>query len=150
MAPKSPPGNESDSQDLFRDQESTNWKVYSSTSRHFRYRVEYPSDWSVEENENISFFRPPHAKSKAEYIAIVVINYEKTPRLPVEHTYTTIRVVTVDAEEIPVRERQPAPATEKYFAEQKKGDHVAEFRFFLDRQYDAVFDRMLSTFTFVE
>ena len=128
----------------------TKWKVHTQTNRHFSYRVEYPSDWSVEESENGSFFLPPNAKSKEESIAIVVIDYKKTPPLPVQHTYTTVRTVTIDAEEIPVRQRQPAPVTEKYFAEHKKGGVVAEFRFFLDRKYDPVFDHILSTFTFIE
>jgi hypothetical protein len=110
--------------------------------------VEYPSDWSVEENENVSLFKPPHARSKTESIAIVVINYKKTPPLPIQLTYTTVRTVAVDDEEIAVRKRQPSAVTEKYFAEHKKGDYVAEFRFSLDRQHDAVFDHMLSTFTF--
>lgn len=132
------------------DQESTKWKVFTHSNREFGYRVEYPPHWTVEQNENVWYFRPPYAKSNKESIAIVIINYKKTPPLPVHHTYTTVRTVTVNAEEIPVRKRQPSPATERYFAEHKKDDFVAEFRFFLDRQHDAVFDRMLSTFTFTK
>lgn len=130
------------------DQETTKWKVFTESNRDFGYSVEYPSDWSVEQNENVCFFRPPHSKSNKESIAIVVINYRKTPPLPVHHTYTTIRTLTVNAAEIPVRKRQPSPSTERYFAQHRKDDYVAEFRFFLDRQHDAVFDRMVSTFTF--
>ena len=130
------------------NQETSRWKVYSQTNRHFSYRVEYLSDWSVEEKENVSFFMPPGAKSNKESIAIVVLNYKKTPPLPVHHTYTLIRTVAVGSEEILVRKREPSAVTEKYFATREKGDYVAEFRFFLDRQYDAVFDHMLSSFTF--
>ncbi|HKG62158.1 MAG TPA: hypothetical protein VKB05_20530 [Pyrinomonadaceae bacterium] len=133
---------------LFVDQESTEWKVFTHSNGEFGYRVEYPPNWTVEQVENVWYFRPPEAKSNKESIAIVVINYKKTPPLPVHHTYTTVRTVTVNAEEILVRKRQPSPATEKYFAEHKKDDYVAEFRFSLDPQHDAVFDRMLSTFTF--
>jgi hypothetical protein len=136
------------SQFLFVDQESTQWKVFTQSNGEFGYRVEYPANWTVEQVENVWYFKPPDAKSNKESIAIVVINYKKTPPLPVHHTYTTVRTVTVNAEEIPVRKRQPSPATEKYFAEHKKDDYVAEFRFSLDRQHDAVFDRMLTTFTF--
>ena len=150
MKPKSIPGSRSNSHELVRKKENTRWRVYTHKSRHFGYRVEYPSDWSVEESENVSFFKPPAAKTKSESIAVVVINYKKTPPLPVHHTYETIRTVKVDAEEIPVRKRQPSPVTEKYFAERKKGGYVAELRFHLDRQHDAVFDRMLSTLTFIE
>ena len=129
-------------------EEQTKWKVLIETNPYFGFRVEYPPNWSVELHENVWLFIPPHAKSNKDSIAIVVINYQKTPPLPVQHNYTTVRTVTVDAEEIPVRKRQPSPATERYFAERKKGDYVAEFRLFLDRENDAVFDRMLSTFTF--
>jgi hypothetical protein len=145
---KSRLGATSDSFDLCQDQEKTKWKVFTQTNPDFAYRVEYPANWSVEENENVCLFIPPHAKSNKDSIAIVVINYDKTPPPPVHHTYTTVRTVTVDAEEILVRKRQPSPVTEKYFAECKKGGYVVEFRFSLDRENDAVFDRMLSTFTF--
>lgn len=144
------PSNKSDSQDFIRAQESAGWRVYTKTDPQFSYRVEYPSDWSVEESGNISFFTPPYAKSKQESIAIIVINYKKTPPLPVQYTYTTIRTVPVDAEKVLVREREPSPVTEKYFAEIKKGDYTGEFRFSIDHQYDDVFDHMLSTFKFVE
>ena len=133
---------------LFVDQESTKWKVFTHSNHEFGYRVEYPPGWTVEQIENVCYFRPPGAKSNKESIAIVVINYKKTPPLPVHHSYTTVRTVTVNSEEILVRKRQPSPPTEKYFAEHKKDDYVAEFRFSLDHQQDAVFDRMLSTFTF--
>jgi hypothetical protein len=145
---KSTLGGTSDSFDLFQYQEKTKWKVFTHTNPDFAYRVEYPPDWSVEKNENVCLFIPPHAKPNKDSIAIVVINYDKTPPLPIQHTYTTVRTVTVDAEEILVRKRQPSPATEKYFAERKKGGYVAEFRFSLDGENDAVFDHMLSTFTF--
>lgn len=133
---------------LFVDQESTKWKVFTCSNEEFGFRVEYPPNWTVEQVENVWYFRPPDAQSNKESLAIIVINYKKTPPLPVYHTYSTVRTVTVNAEEVPVRKRQPSPATEKYFAEHKKDDFVAEFRFSLDRQQDAVFDRMLSTFTF--
>jgi hypothetical protein len=143
-----PVGGDSDSQNLAQRSEKMNWEVYTKTNPQYIYRVEYPSDWSVEESGNTSFFIPSHAKSKQESISIIVIDYQKTPPPPVQYTYTTIRTVRVGAEKILVRKREPSPITEQYFAEIKAGGYTAEFRFSLERKYDEVFDHMLSTFEF--
>jgi hypothetical protein len=146
----STPGNKSDTQGVVRGQENTSWRTYTKTSPQFSYSVEYPSDWSVAESGNTSFFIPSHTKSKQESVTIVVFNYKQTPPLPVHYTYTRIRTVRINTEAVLVRKRDPSSATEKYFAEIKKGDYTAEFRFSLDHQYDDVFDHMLSTFSFIE
>lgn len=148
MSQIQPVGDSSDSQNLGRRSEKMNWEVYTRTSPQYIYRVEYPSDWSVEESGNTSFFMPPQTKSKQESISIVIIDYQKTPPPPVQYTYTPIRTVQVNAEKILVRKREPSPITEQYFAELKKGGYTAEFRFSLERKYDEVFDHMLSTFEF--
>jgi len=141
-------GGNSDSQNLGQGYEKMNWEVYSKTNPQYVYQVEYPSDWSVEESGNASFFVPSHAKSKQESISIIIIDYQKTPPSPVQYTYTTIRTVQTDAEKILVRKREPSPITEQYFAEIKEGGYAAEFRFSLERKYDEIFDHMLSTFEF--
>jgi hypothetical protein len=122
------------------------WQIYTRTDPHYRYSVEYPTAWSVEESGNTSFFMPPSATSRRESIAIVAIDYRKTPPPPVHRTYTTVRTVVASGSRILVRTRSPSPVTERYFAEIQKGDYTMEFRFSLDHQHDGVFDHMLATF----
>jgi hypothetical protein len=122
------------------------WQVYTRTAPHYRYRVEYPSTWSVEESGDVTFFIPPSAASRRESIAIAAIDYRKTPPPPVAYTYTPVRTVVAGEARIEVRKRAPAPVTERYIAQIQKGDYTFEFRFALDPRHDNVFDRMLTTF----
>ena len=125
-----------------------NWRTYNRTATEYTFRVEYPADWSVRENGNVVAFLPPGARSGDEAISLVVIDYRKTPPLPVQSTYTTIRTVRVGNEAVEVRRREPAPVSERYFADLRRDGYSAEFRCAVEPAYDDVFDHMLTSFDF--
>lgn len=133
----------------------SNWKIYSKTNQWFGYSTEYPLDWSIKEfgTGEIGtgvYFLPPGETSEQKSISIVIINYKKTPPLPVWYTYTTLRKIKSGSTEIFVQKREPG--SEQYIATIAKGDYTAEFRFAhsLDSKYDSVFDHILSSFVWTK
>ena len=121
-------------------------RTYTKLDPQFGFQLEYPSTWSVEETTNTSKFVPKDPPPGDGSVLLVWLNYRTTPPPPISYTYTTLRTVRVNGEDILVRKREPGPASESYIAELKRGDYVFEFRFSAARKYDDVFDRMLSTF----
>jgi hypothetical protein len=126
------------------------WKVYTNRKPKFSYQVEYPVDWSWEENRNTTSFLPSESLYNRENISIVIINYAETPPLGVEYTYTTIRTIQSVYGTILVQKREPTALNELYIAQITAGNYIAELRFSLDQKYDPVFDPILSTFRFTK
>jgi len=127
----------------------SDWVVLTRRTEAYAYTLQHPESWSIEEDHDTAVFRPPGSEIGDGNITLVVYNPTETPPLPVEITYTTIRIIRVGDREIRVQKRDPASVTERYVAIVSEGDWVAEFRCFLTPDADATFDHMVGSFTFV-
>jgi hypothetical protein len=107
------------------------------------FSVEYPADWTVSRSRNVVHFI--EQENEPRVMELVVYDPSVTPPLAVYITYDTLRVVESPHGPIPVMARDPSAVTERYVAFIRFDSHVAEFRSYSEREYDAVFDHMLVT-----
>lgn len=133
------------------DGEAEEWEVHTAQRPGFTYRIEYPAAWEVEEGAATHFRAPTPLRGA---VSVVVINEAETPPLPVDVTYSTVRLIELADRVIPVERRTPAAATERYVVRFRFPPYTVELRAVLDpteppdRAYEAVFDRMATTLSF--
>ncbi|MEK6901248.1 MAG: hypothetical protein AABX37_02820, partial [Nanoarchaeota archaeon] len=114
----------------------------------FGFEVKYPEDWTVRQRDNALHFLPPGEQSPEKGITLVIIDYNKTPPLPVFYTDTSLRTLEWQGKQVSIKKREPYPMTIRYIGELTRDGYVAEFRMHLDGRYDRTFDQILSTFRF--
>jgi hypothetical protein len=107
------------------------------------FSIEYPADWSVTRSADVVHFMAE--PDQPPTLELVVYDPALAPPLAVHVTYDTLRVVESPHGSIPVMARDPSAVTERYVAFIRFDSHVAEFRLYAEREYDAVFDHMLVT-----
>ena len=128
--------------------ETANWKTYTNTK--FNYSTMYPPNWTYKESGGTTFLLPPEAKNDGNSISIGVRD-KNTPVNPVFIQYETIRTISLGNDKVEVLKAKNL-ASETYLAEVRKGDYYFKFSFGLnlDRKYDYVFNKILSTFQFLD
>ena len=124
------------------------WQIYRNEE--FGFEVKYLQSWTVQQANNAFHFLPLGEENLERGITLLLIDYNKTPPLPVWYTDTLLRTVEWQGKEVSIKKREPYPITVRYIGELTKDGYVAEFRMYLDEQYDNIFDQILSTFRFVE
>lgn len=121
---------------------SQDWETFQYDGE-IIFTLEYPATWTAIRDRNTVTFTPRDAERVR--IEIVIYDPTETPPLAVHVTYDTLRVVETPHGLVPVMNRDPAAATERYIAMIRLNSHVAEFRLHAEYDYDAVFDHMLGS-----